>query len=218
MLQGLFESQRRGVLADRHRVAASPPPMQLVAETGLIGRRDEPATSSLADYLTDESRLDVRLDTVPQSPARCRHGYGIEARTISVADVGKVEYEAPGYAESPAAPARRKGQVDPTRKDIREIVERERPSDVKRLLLLAPQPEDHEILVVGGSKVDEAVNPPPHALDLLPSVVGEELQGAAGSSCLLRREVARLRLCHVEQGVPFRRFRCSLSPSHPAQT
>ena len=71
--------------------------------------------------------------------------------------------------------------------------------------LLGPEPRDHQIVVLAGREVNEAVDPPPHAPDAVrPDVLPQELRRVSGFRGLPGGEVPVLRTRHLVEEIPAR--------------
>jgi hypothetical protein len=137
---------------------------------------------------------DVSFDTVTECADRSRHGHRGEARAIVVAKIGVVENDSGGDAKPTTAPARRQRQMNLPREHVGQVMERQGRLVREHARLLTPQPEDNEILVVTGRKMDKAIDAASNAFDSLTAQVGEQLRRVTRRSCLLSREVSSLTL------------------------
>jgi len=94
----------------------------------------------------------------------------VEPVAVTIVDVGVVEHQPFGNAQAPPSPRPGKGHVDLRREHIGEFMQRERRLVREDARVIGPEPEDHELLVLGRREVhEEAVR----RLDLQVSEVTE---------------------------------------------
>ena len=109
------------------------------------------------------------------------------------------------HAQAPTTPRRRQREVRLARQSVREVVERQSRVVREHSRLLAPEPENDEVLPVAGWEMHDAIDATPCAHDLpAGQVLVQEGARVPRLRGLGRREVAILALGHLEEGVPVR--------------
>jgi hypothetical protein len=117
--------------------------------------------------------------------------------------MGMVKDEAPRDAEAPAGPLRGQRHVNLCGQCVRKIVERQGGFVTEDPFAPAPEPEDNQVLVVAGGKVDEPIDAATDAPDPpVPEVLHQQLGVVARLGGLSRGEMSLLGRGDLVQAVP----------------
>lgn len=171
-----------------------------------VGSSEELATDALLHGLVNEIFRHLVGGAISDCPQRGREADRAEPRDGRLWYVREVKDE-PAREPKPALqPGWWRGHVALPGQCVREVVEHERRLVAEHALLIGPEPEGDEVLVLAGRVVDEAEDA---ALDALePPLLDVELNQGERVARLVRlrvRDVARLSRGDLEEPIPVRR-------------
>jgi hypothetical protein len=143
-------------------------------------------------------------DRILQGTQRRRYGHWPDPGALGRPEIRVVKDQPWGRTQASGSPGRRHGQVMLGRQRIRELVQRERRGVAEDALLLAPEPERHQVFVLErGRELREAEDAAPGPIDAGgPQIELQELRRDACLAGLREREVAGLRGGSLEERVP----------------
>lgn len=105
--------------------------------------------------------------------------------------------------ESAGTPRKRHGEVNTGRENIGQAMKRERGPMREHGVTIRPQPDDHEVLVLSGRKVHEAIDAAANADQTARlNMLAQQLRRIACAGRLLGREVPLLRARGVVEAIP----------------
>lgn len=174
LLQRLLEGRGRGM--GSHRQPSER--LERFIDGGQLVLRHEAAMKRLAGGLTKLVGREAGRRAVGQRPADQGRGDGASPAPVLPGHVRVVEHDALLNPQPSLPPVGRYRQVHPCRKDVGQVVERQRGLVGEDAGLIGPEPDAHEIRVVRGGKVDEAVHPSSDPDD----AAGAEVVGSASAT------------------------------------